>query len=205
MSFILDALKKSEKERQRDAVPGISDLPVVVHQSRTAPWLVAVIAGLSACVVALAWAWWRTSMPATVATVDTVPSVARVLPRQPATPPRQATAQTTTRSLASEATRVAAAAAQPAPTPAGRAVPAAGVMTAGPVSILEARSSGMAVPELALELLVFSNTPAQRFVYINSKKYVEGDSLDEGPRIVEITTEGVVLSYRGMDFLLPQN
>ena len=78
-------------------------------------------------------------------------------------------------------------------------------MTPGPMSILEARAAGMAVPELTLELLVFSNNPAQRFVYINSMKYVEGESLADGPRLVEITPEGAILNYRGTDFLLPQN
>ena len=73
------------------------------------------------------------------------------------------------------------------------------------MSILEARAAGIAVPELALELLVFSTNPSQRFVYINSTKYVEGESLNEGPRVIEITPEGVILNYRGTDLLLPQD
>ena len=34
MSFILDALRKSESERQQSAVPGISDVPAVVHSTQ---------------------------------------------------------------------------------------------------------------------------------------------------------------------------
>ncbi len=211
MSFILDALKKSEKERQRDAVPGISDLPVVVAQARPSAWLFAVIAGLSVCVVVLAWAWWRTSAPAPGAAVALQPSVAAERPAARAT---QTAARTATRSLSSEATR-AAAATQPAQassnTAAGGAprtsetTTASGTIPASAMSILEARAAGIAVPELALELLVFSTNPSQRFVYINSTKYVEGESLNEGPRVIEITPEGVILNYRGTDLLLPQD
>ena len=65
------------------------------------------------------------------------------------------------------------------------------------MSILEARAAGMSVPELALELLVFSEDPRQRFVYINSAKYVEGDTLADGPRLTEIVTDGAVLTFNG--------
>lgn len=78
-------------------------------------------------------------------------------------------------------------------------------MTEAPMSILEARAAGMSVPELKLELLVSSDDPRQRFVYINAAKYVEGDTLAEGPRIVEISAEGAMLTFNGQTFLLPQN
>jgi general secretion pathway protein B len=61
-----------------------------------------------------------------------------------------------------------------------------------------------AVPELRLELHVYSNRPAERFAFINSRKYREGDTLAEGPQLEEITPEGVVLNQRGSRFLLPR-
>ena len=61
------------------------------------------------------------------------------------------------------------------------------------------------VPELRLELHVFSNVPAERFAFINSRKYREGDTLQEGPRVDEITRDGVVLDFRGRRFLLPRD
>lgn len=78
------------------------------------------------------------------------------------------------------------------------------VITPSPMSILQARASGLAVPELRLELLVYSPEPAQRFVFINARKYVEGETLAEGPRLIEISPEGAILSYTGQNFLLPQ-
>jgi general secretion pathway protein B len=206
MSFILDALKKSEKERQRGAVPGISDLPVVVQQTRTSAWVGVLIAGLLACVVALGYAWWRTSDRATQQLAAAAPA------RPAATAPLRAEAGpvVATRSLAQEVAQAPAPARSNAPpataSPSARDVPSgSGVITASPMSILEARSAGMPVPELTLELLVYSSNPAQRFVYINSAKYVEGETLADGPRVVEITPEGPILSWRSQNFLLPQN
>jgi len=73
------------------------------------------------------------------------------------------------------------------------------------MSIIAARAAGMSVPELTLELLVYSEEPRQRFVYINAEKYIEGDTLSEGPRLIEIAADGAVLMYNGQTFLLPQN
>jgi general secretion pathway protein B len=214
MSFILDALKKSEKERQRDAIPGISDLPMVVQQTRAPAWIIATIAGLGLCVVVLSWAWWRSASPTTEVASSPTPSERPIQsPSRAAVMPTAS--QSTTRSLADEATQAKAADSSPAQAspnesqvPLSRIAPVSppkGGMTPGPMSILEARAAGTAVPELTLELLVFSSNPAQRFVYINSMKYVEGESLADGPRLVEITPEGAILNYRGTDFLLPQN
>ncbi len=58
------------------------------------------------------------------------------------------------------------------------------------------------VPELHLDLHVYSNAPAQRFVFVNSRKYREGDTLAEGPVIEKITQDGAVLSFRGSRFRL---
>jgi len=46
--------------------------------------------------------------------------------------------------------------------------------------------------------------PAERFVFVNMRKYVEGQTLAEGPTLEEITTDGVVLNHRGTRFLLPK-
>jgi len=215
VSFILDALKKSERERQRAAVPGISDLPVVVHESGTSAWTIAIIAALSIGIAALSWVWLRAPIPQTPTVAETpalpiaaepAPAAARV-----ASPPATSS-PAATRSLASEASRGvtpsaqvpgAAQASQLAVTAPNRV--SGGTVTEAPMSILDARAAGMSVPQLALELLVYSDDPGQRFVYVNGVKYVEGETLSEGPRVVEITTEGPILNYAGRDYLLPQN
>jgi general secretion pathway protein B len=46
---------------------------------------------------------------------------------------------------------------------------------------------------------------AERFIFINMKKYQEGDNLAEGPAVDEITSTGAILSYRGMQFTLDRD
>jgi hypothetical protein len=41
-------------------------------------------------------------------------------------------------------------------------------------------------------------------VFINGRRYTQGDSIAEGPRVEEITQDGAVLNYRGQRFLLPR-
>jgi general secretion pathway protein B len=60
----------------------------------------------------------------------------------------------------------------------------------------------VSLPELTLEFHVYSPNPAERRVRVNSAGYQEGDTLNEGPRVIAVTTEGVVLSHNGRLFLL---
>ena len=55
---------------------------------------------------------------------------------------------------------------------------------------------------LRLDVHVFASQPADRFVLINMKKYHQGQQLQEGPRLDEITADGVILSLRGEKFRL---
>jgi general secretion pathway protein B len=52
-------------------------------------------------------------------------------------------------------------------------------------------------PQLSVEVHVWDSQPAKRFVLVNGKRYSEGDTLQQGPRLAEIAQEGLVLEYRG--------
>jgi general secretion pathway protein B len=72
-------------------------------------------------------------------------------------------------------------------------------------SISEINLTGaQALPELHLDVHVYSTKPADRFVYINMRKYHEGAALQEGPTVEHIRRDGVVLNYQGLRFLLPR-
>ena len=58
------------------------------------------------------------------------------------------------------------------------------------------------VAALHLDLHVYVTQPQQRFIFVNSRKYKEGDTLAEGPLVEEITPEGAVLNFRGSRFKL---
>ena len=59
------------------------------------------------------------------------------------------------------------------------------------------------LPDLHIDIHVYSKNAAERFVFVNMKKYDEGSFLDEGPLIKAITEEGVVLEQNDISFLLP--
>ena len=69
----------------------------------------------------------------------------------------------------------------------------------------EVRVNGsVQLPELHLDIHVYSEIPVDRFVFINMSKYKENATLSEGPLVAEIVPEGVILDYRGTRFLLPR-
>ena len=224
MSFILDALRKSEHERQRGAVPGISNVPFAVPQRETPRWMLALLAALAVAVIALGGAWWRSARvdsraaesvasvplesPATVpASSAPPPPVAPAVRAEPppVSAPGAAPVEAARNSEAPPQTASSAAAQSPAPEPTAAAAPAAREPDAGLPTLPSSTAlaaEGIAVPPLRLELHAYSERPAERFVFINGRKYTEGETLAEGPRVVSIERTGVVLSQQGRRFLL---
>lgn len=91
MSFILDALRKSEHERQRQAGPSIAELPIARPAARTPPWVwVALGALLTVNVIAVAWLVLRE--PRQEPVVDTAPAVERPAPAATAAAPGEPSA-----------------------------------------------------------------------------------------------------------------
>lgn len=59
------------------------------------------------------------------------------------------------------------------------------------------------LPPMALNVHMYSEDPAQRFVMINMRRYQEGDLMENGNITVQrVVPEGVVLQLEGRDFLL---
>jgi hypothetical protein len=55
---------------------------------------------------------------------------------------------------------------------------------------------------LTLDVLVYSDVPAERMVFINGKKYIEGQTVDGDAVLEQITPDGAVLSQRGQRVVL---
>lgn len=207
MSFILDALRKSEHERQRSEVPSLSQVPLAAPQPRLPTWVLAVIGVLVAAVLALGGAWWQsTRVPAesTAAAPTVERSVELPPPSLRSAPPPQAAPsrpqETGEPSLATAAASSSGAAETGAPAPpidSPRDTPAL-------PSAAALASEGVVLPPLRLELHAFSAQPRERFVFINGRKYVEGERLTEGPQLVAIEPTGAVLVHAGRRFLLVQ-
>jgi len=65
-------------------------------------------------------------------------------------------------------------------------------------------ASGGNLPELRLDLHVYATQPHDRFALINMHRVHEGDTLQGGVRVENITPDGVVMSHNGSRFLLPR-
>ena len=65
-------------------------------------------------------------------------------------------------------------------------------------------ASGTALPDMHLDIHVYAPKPADRFVFVNMRKYTEGQALKEGPTLERITPDGAVLNHHGLRFLLPR-
>lgn len=242
MSFILDALKKSENERRRNIGPSLADVRVV-RRTGERPWWAFAVAGLLVINLGVLIAVLL-NRNTTSASTERAPAAASATRDQAAQPPQaqtQAAATRTSRaptadapspsvrSLADEAAAygsldpqlgpdLAAASAVPDGPPLVRPIESAAAAPASQ-AVFDARSAefaetlpthgdltagGTALPDLHLDIHVHAANPGDRFVFINMRKYVEGQTLTEGPALERITPDGVVLNQRGLRFLLPR-
>jgi general secretion pathway protein B len=223
MSFILDALKKSEIERQRQSTPGLMDTPAALRRGRLPLWAILLGVLLAINVVVLSVVLMRNGAPAAAppARHDAVAAVERKpaadehfspLSREPVYAPEIPLPPS------DESAPSNGAAALPASPLAQRAAPRA-IHRPDPLlvdedakddnevlpSINEMNLTGsQALPEMHLDVHVYATKPADRFVYINMRKYHEGNTLQEGPVLERIRRDGVVLNYQGLRFLLPR-
>ncbi len=58
------------------------------------------------------------------------------------------------------------------------------------------------LPSMTLNIHVFSPEPERRFVLVNGERYVPGDVVADGVRLVDIRREGAILDFREHRFLL---
>ena len=64
----------------------------------------------------------------------------------------------------------------------------------------QAFRNGLSLPRL--DLHAYSEEPRNRFILVNLKKYREGDRLESGLILEEIFPDGMVMSYQGERFLV---
>ncbi|MDD5558577.1 general secretion pathway protein GspB [Candidatus Methylomirabilis sp.] len=245
MSYILDALKKADRDRQPVAVP----TPATVHRTpappsrrrRLWPW----IAGAVIVVNVGVWLWLLRPAPSVPAGALVNVTQERATSPAPAAPEHAARVRPVEPVVTPDALDKAAVAMVPsqAPPSATRSAPSAPLsrleqnpdaaprsasppkpetapekfpapaVTSAPVKPMERdpvtppASQEPPVPQevfanLHLQVHVYSEVPAERRVFINNQKYVEGQRIDANLVIESITSDGVFVSYRGKRVLL---
>lgn len=225
MSFILDALRKSEHERQRQTGPGIADIrAATVPSTRLPVWAIA-LGGLLAVnlIVVIVFALRNGTAPEKLVRPEiaiTAPVAPQPAPLEAASPARIASNDAPpTASVPIPASRQqpalgevpSAVREQDEPTlRAASGAPAAAQNDDSDESFLslptlnDVSLQGAALPELHLDLHVYASRPADRFVFLNMHKYREGGTTPDGTTIERITPDGVVLNHHGVRFLLPR-
>jgi general secretion pathway protein B len=207
MSFILDALKKSETERQQQGSAEFATVPIGKTRARTPRWIWVIAALLAINIVAMLGLMLR---PDTPPTTVTSPAAAVIPEEAPAAyEDQQGLTETFEERIAEARNRqpdvaVTTPVADSTPDVVQQAAPAGtGTVTNDVPSLVELQAAGrVQVAPLHLDIHVFSYVPSERFVFINMNKATEGSTLDEGPRVDEITVDGVVLRYQGETFKL---
>lgn len=87
MSFILDALRKSDAERQRAATPGLADVRYAVQRSRRNVWIPVLVLVLLANMLFMGLQWYRGAGTPAPAATPTPPPPPALPPPQAATDP----------------------------------------------------------------------------------------------------------------------
>ena len=209
MSLILDALKKSEQQRQREKAPSLQSIhqpvPVVLRRS-TRPWW-----ALGVCIVVgnLAffgyWLWRQqnpvsgTASPAPVAT-QPAPATAKAAAPAAAQPGEGASAETARPAAGGGAERVAQPeSAQPeftriSPHTEAESEPAE---TSQPIEEIGELPEKVRndLPAMTFSFHIYSENPEQRTIIINDRRMREGDDISPGLRLQGITKDGVILLF----------
>ena len=219
MSYILDALRKSEAERQQGRVPDLGQQFQLIHKPprRRVPWVALLVLALTLnAAVLLVWLWPERpgpvveALPAealpivevpTIASAGTAVAVPEPLPEAPAVEPElpvvAAVDNTPPPTLeVDEAPTLI------VPSSNARVLPAdlaQSANTRAPHLIEMPLAFQRAVPNLVFNSHLFTSDPAGRRVIINDHYLAPGDSF-AGIRVEQITSDGVVLMMDGQRF-----
>lgn len=207
MSYILDALRKADAQRERDASRGIHAQAASIASSAAvdeAGKRMGLVAWIAAGVVLAAIAAWfmLRSEPAPVARPAAMSAAPAAAPAPAATaitpppPPPVVSAAPPATVPAPVQAREAAFSALPTGAPSAAAASAA----AAPVAPVVAPIAGglpADAPRLAISGGVYSPNPAQRMLIVGGQVFNEGSEVAPGVKLESIHARTAVLSFRG--------
>jgi general secretion pathway protein B len=198
MSYILEALKKSDQQRQRGTTPTLqaAQLTVLAPQRPMSVYyglfaLVLLATGITSGIT-IGWLrpWQPQSMPVKT---ETVAPPQQAAPALPVTPDTSGDTAQSYRSARIAAEPVAAAPVRDKPASVAQdnqAIP----LSEFPPHIQHE------IPAMEVQLHAYASVPGERLVSINSIRLREGGSLMAGLRLEQITPDGMIFSYKGYRF-----
>jgi general secretion pathway protein B len=208
MSFILDALKKSENERQEQSSAEFSSVPSSSSSPSPTRWLW-MLGGLLLINFAILIGILLKPSPTTSAInlgseTAVVEEAGNSFEEQVTVAIDNRTAQTSPavaqKNVQTNETSVA------EPVPAKPLVNRTSNTSMAVIPTMDELLLGgtLQIAQMHLDIHVYSASPADRFVFINMNKHREGSKTAEGPVVREIRADGVVLEHQGRVFLLPR-
>jgi len=220
MSYILDALRRADAERERGTVPSLhtQQFGVLPGDDERAPRSRLLIGTIVLLVLALggvlAWSFLGGSEPVPKPVVQAVtPAPAPVTAPPPVFAPPVFAPPTSTSATAARpasATAMATPPAKPAPRPAARrevapATPPASAATppAGDriYSLAELPESvRRELPKLSYGGGSYSGDKASRLAFLNGQVFHEGDTIAPGLVLKQVKQKGAILTYKGYRF-----
>ena len=205
MSYILEALKKAQAERQLGSTPGIHDVlapstPPAAAGSTARYW----IAGGAAVLVAGAIVGWRLlapvqpTAPVPVQLAKVEPAV--VVPAPVVAPPvKPAVPVPAVKPPVAEPPAVQSAPVQPPLQPA----PEPDADDALPTLAELSPSVQGTIPKITLGGYIYSPVPAERLLLIDNNLRREGEEVAAGLVLERLLPRAAVLNYRGTRFRMP--
>jgi general secretion pathway protein B len=220
VSFILEALRKSESDRQRLGSVAMADLPIARRQ-RGQPWWVFALSGLllvNLIILGVVLLRDRNGSNDTTSAAQLPTSAPANIPAT-APQPQQRTAPAATASVNELQEAAAQVDYETVPRSelelanAGASVPdgptlvrPSDTFAAGHAASTSSETNNVANAqasrELHIDLHVFSQNARERFVLINMRRYSEGQQLPNGATVEQITPSGVVLYQNGSRYQL---
>jgi general secretion pathway protein B len=207
MSFILDALRKSDQQRQRGVAPTLRPAPAMAVAPKQPAYLLygAFAAVLLGAGIAIGWLRpWQPEQTAAQQAVaakpldssprEAVPAARSVPAPAPMNRVMPEGTDTVARSAVPVAPKTAPQEPKPAPEPsvdAGSREQRVMTMAELPAPIRDQ------IPKISISFHAYSAKPADRLVGINDRMLREGDSLEPEFRLEQITPDGMILNYKG--------
>lgn len=190
MSYILDALKKSEAERSRGIVPALLTSSQAQFRPSVGIWVLLGALIANACLFA-AWIYWRA--PTTVAVLQAEPATVQL-------PPTDASPTPTTVPPLDDSGPGSGIAATMAPqsAPVSTTTSTAATIATSVAEIqAPAQIAASVPPQISFSTHVYADDPAMRAVTLNGRRFVEGETISAGVVLKQITETGVVLDMNG--------
>jgi general secretion pathway protein B len=202
MSYILDALKKSEKERQRGTVPDILTIqePLSEEPKKRPLLLYLLLSAILFNTGLLVWLMspWQSKKPNLIQLTDRQQSESK-LPESPSPDLSKTNSPEVKMAMKEEALKVAPQQAHVSSEQklSNREAPLPNKiynLNELPLSIQQS------LPTFAISVSLYSDDPASRMAKINGQVMKEGQYLTAGLKLEEIIPDGVILSYQNYRF-----